>query len=1074
MQLYCLRYWKHYYFVTHWGNEMIDFMIRQIIININLFNKTGIKRALEEYDIFIPDFVRDDEYYEDEYFYDWTSPEEDEVIKLLTEGLDFSTKIQICFDLLKDGIIITRNDPGWGKRVKKLLNEIVRETKFVRETIIDDTNEHKSNAYNVSRRENNVAKEYKEFVYALYYVTKKERILRIFEFEQVLQKLLLEMIKLKTADPSFTIINDFTSYSNNNNNNNNNNDDDNLNERIRKARNEALCTIGGEKYHYTDGWQKTKLQTALINHLIDYPNEKHLSQFILFHLFDDLQPHLYRRRGREKKNTFDKWYDMCYANLPKCLNALVPLTLELDKEFNGDRVDRGMKIKVNVNIERKEGKKKAAGADNTILDIKSPKGTEPKVYIISGDAGTGKTILLSSMFTQSYLKPRKVYIANDKNIGLSPMEIFYHHSFNFVFYLNFKSPTCETFEIHSPYNFDEYLEAALPRTLESFNLQQIKKTLSKYKCLILCDNFDYNNGISSSSDDMRIFESLISFQPENWKVVITTQPGNTKLLTNIAKKKWDENNVINLRILDIDRNDAAVLIKEAIYHHITDNDDDDDALLDIERKIEDISNHIIDNVLNIKTEEEDDGEGRSLRIKDTITKPLYFNYFVSQYVRENYNASGDRITNALDDKKITDDLYFMKHYLTQEQYKFKHICENKCGISLQNLKAFDKLYSKYSLANYTNGRKLELTENEVMSWIWANSTYEIRENFDVISSYYFDIKNNRTISSKDGELSTITKTTTTTPPPIIHQTFYCYKYAKELEFAAARKICADIEKLRIEWKKGNKRMKNVVIRNERYEEAKTLVDIFNRVLVSNGIAEIPSNDYNDVDDRHHLYHYHQFRDMKILFPKLKETIIAMHGIIIPNDDIHTADNTTLNLKNALMIITTTTLQSEKYNSGGGGSSGSSGISGSGIGGGDYDYYYYYNNNDDNFPLLLPPPPSPPHLSNRPNRKRLMNDDDDEDDDDDDYIRVWGEEKYRKKRKETRDNMIQSDEYPYDNNYYNNDDNDDNKRETTSKFVFGVQPRRENILKVAPTTTTTTTTTATTSNFVFGIQPFHKQ
>ena len=838
MQLYCLRYWKHYHYVTHWGNEMIDFMIKQIIFDENIFDKTGIKYVLEKHNVFPPNFIQTKYINDNDDDYNHSNSSDGEIAmknyemeKFTEKGsitydkLDFYTKIQICQDFLKDGRNNDNNN-DWGKEVKHLINEIMRETKFVCETIIDDKNEQSFNVYNDLRSKYNVGENYKDFEYALYYVNRDERTIRIIYFEKVLQQLLSKIKSLKKLkSPHF---NEFLRYHNY------------LFVQIKVSR-EKVCDIINEGYNSTDGWDNTKLRTALVNHLINYPNEKHQSQFILLHLFDDLDGW-----GGNTRNTSDKWYDMCLANMPKCVHSLVPLTLELDKEFNVDSVDSGMKIQVNVNIETRKC------PDNQILAIKSPKGTEAKVYIISGDAGTGKTILLSSMFTQSYNRPRRVYW-NEDGTGISAEEQFYHHSFNLVLYLNFKRVDFNT--IYKCSDFYEYLKSVLPETLKSFSFRQIKKTLSKYKCLILCDGFADDN-----DNHLKIYQSLVNDQPENWKVVITTQPGNAKLLTGIAERKWKENGVVNLRILGIDRNYMLDLVEEAIFHYIK------DGAQDIERKIEDISNDIIENVININTEEEEEKGGRSLMIKDIITKPLYFNHFVNWYIRENYNASGDRMTEL--DENIINDSYFLKQYVIQEQYKLNYIHKNKCIIELRDLMVFDKLYLWRSLINYMTERKLEWTADEIIKELWLRSSRDIQEYFNIICSYYFDIKHKSKVTS---ESTTI-------------ETLYCYKHAKELEFAAARKICEEIkEELIIRGRKGQKDI------NERYEEAKKLVDLFKSFLVSYGIAEIPDD---NVDD----YHFH---DMNILFPELMETIIAMHGIY---SDIDAAD--TLSLREAMTILAT--------------------------------------------------------------------------------------------------------------------------------------------------------------------------
>ena len=1003
-----LQHLKHHYFVTHWSDKVVNLLIKHVIFSKDIFDEMKIKDVLEKYNnnnnntnrpIIITKTVG----------YNYNNNDDDDEnrsgsgdenehnsannnkldaasrMEKIPKELDFSTKVQICRDFLNKDMILKRRDDNngdvlslshhdlrreiekekekenWIERVKEMIEEIMREIQFVSDAANNNNNNHDEEA--------NDDIDEKKAACTSYDISQEERVVRIQKFRTTLEKVLSEIKHLLTIT---------TSGRNNNNNNNNNNNKtflEKIKKRIKKS-NEDVLVMVQKKYNFKDGWQKMEIQAALFNHLNNYPNEKHLSQFILSHLGKELGKECqYDDRGRRlmKKmiNKLDRWHSQCVdAIIPNWAfsSFVVPLTLELDDELNVDRVDRGMMINVNVKLYEEDG-----DYDNQILDIKSPQGMEPKVFIISGDAGTGKSMLLSSMFTRSYITVYTRFydtsfmhsLFSDSKIN----EAVYGDAYNFVFYINFRNN-----RKNIVMEFDHFLEDTFPQTLKFFNLEQIKKTLSESKCLVLCDEYD-------DAWDRRFFESLISFQPETWRIVITTRPGGTKKLTSVAGAKWSRENVINLRVLGIDKENTKTFVNQFINFY--GGKEEDDA-----------ANRMFHEFMNIGPGE-NNNNNESVTIKDIIKTPLYFNDFAARYFRNYYYYDHNKdsedanpvVVEARDEKNLKL-YYFLIQYMTQENYKQKIIIE-KTGIESSkksSLKNFDDVYLRGSLENYKNGMKCELTEEEFRSVFQFpySLCFDLTNHFDVIISYYFDVKNKRRRKNGDKEEEEGGEGGRGGGDDDLKEssieTVYCYRYAKELEFATARKICEDIMAKEREYATARKICDNIMKKSNDdgdLDEAKILLNIFNEVLIINGIAEI-DEDQSDVSPpppppppSSQVYH----PKMKILFPELRETVIELYQIC----------SRTSNLKKAL---------------------------------------YEQNGRQEEKPLSS-------FLSNGQARKRKNNSIDDDDDDDDD-----GKTQHPTKKRETV--LLEKLCFSHlDNN--NNNNNNNNNDDDNEKYIFPINP-----------------------------------
>ncbi|XP_066949321.1 uncharacterized protein [Macrobrachium rosenbergii] len=217
---------------------------------------------------------------------------------------------------------------------------------------------------------------------------------------------------------------------------------------------------------------------------------------------------------------------------------------------------------------------------NGILKVKDPSGNDPKVVIISGDAGSGKTTMLCSIAEKWH-----------KNAGDMP-EL---SSFQILLYMEFRNRSHD--------NFDDYLRNLLPRTVSLFQLKHIKSSVIESKCLVLCDGYDERNEKSA-----KLFQDILSLNSKNMKIVVTTRPGNTKRLTEIVNK--EKHARINLQVLGLQKEDMKLLTETLIGHLVEDEDTRRKLEIDLLRKIDEMDS----------------------KIMVILQTPLFFNLFVLLYV----------------------------------------------------------------------------------------------------------------------------------------------------------------------------------------------------------------------------------------------------------------------------------------------------------------------------------------------------------------------------------------------------------------------------------------------------------
>ena len=790
MELQFFRHLKHYRFVIEYGNKTLSLLCNHFIFKGR--DNVALDILLrKEYGINIYNYFTD----KNKFSYHLEKAEIENLSKSLID-LEVSVMIEIIRLLWKENKI---KDPGG--EMKNRMDEILSEINFVCEKKTQNNNIYRSNNYDRINDDDN--SEFKA-----YNIDIKERIDKITNFKESLNRILIYtkiLIPEKVSVIDKLITQMEISYEN-----------------ILKELNKHRKPIeAGNLYneYELDGWEKTQLRTAIINHLNTYTNWTQFNRYLYYYLQKELEDNFYK-----------KWKKQCENLVDFSFYKIIPFGFEFDETYHG----RGLK-KFNTEDTKRYG----------IESIRYPSGNEeePRIVIVSGNAGAGKSIFSSVIFLKFYKAKFQPIESNYDNI---------YKNYKFSFYINFRN-----IQEMGMKHFDDYLNNLFPKTLDIFNFNQIKDVLSEAKCLVLCD--EYN---AEHPNDRSFFETLIEFQSKNninndnnnndnnkWKIVITTQPGGSKQLTTITRQKILPNALVKLNILDLDIKDMHRLLNNIISKNndIFYNDEYyEDKIHSMDIKLKEFINVIQDQPA----------------IKDMLKNPLYFNHLVFQYINDDARIKEllcDYLSAILDinnDNESDDDddedndnipyykymdyhyydtyhyneYYYSKNervrkfaihlYVQQELYKMNRIFE-KTKISKELLKKFDSYYLNYSLNNFQQEKKLELSEEEIFQSIKQHFKFNdinidqihnfgdihlenFKFKFDTVLSYYFNVKYKKI----NGVIKKV----------------YCYKYDKELEFAAARKICANIVEETERYKRKKLYKKGIIMKN--------VLDV---VLESNGI-----------------------------------------------------------------------------------------------------------------------------------------------------------------------------------------------------------------------------------------------
>ena len=524
--------------------------------------------------------------------------------------------------------------------------------------------------------------------------------------------------------------------------------------------------------------ERAKIEADVNEHLRQYPNWNRRSKYVSRCLSNELSAH-YHLSGLERR--------------ARRANRLMPFKLKVDEIFN-ENYSSGIIVE-----------------QNEIFNIKHSDGIkQPTILSITGDVGMGKTTLLFSIFKNF----------RSKNVPCLA-------SFELLFYIDCTEKSFKN-ELMS---FDDYLLLLFPPSTVCLSLEEIKDFISSSKCLILCDGYDEND----NNNNREFFKHLISFCPENWKIVVTTRPGSTKDLIDMATTATaaGRENVLSLNLLGVGNeiDDMKDFIKK-FPHHPSHREQDivKDYIQDWERQI--------------KIERELFCILHKMEKRDVFENRFYFSRFILDYLGYNNNVLRRIVVSSEGIKKFE-----LSHiYLRQEKLKKDKIINEVINIRSTALKTFDDIYLDFCLKNYKGEKRREFTEEDLHGWLddnHANLSFDVIDNLDVIISHYFNIKY---VKINDSKIERV----------------YSFRYANELEFAVARKICNDIIALEDE-KRTNKYyhdlemagirgniFKSVLVSKGLWErkwmiEERELDNIFESVLVSNGLwekekeEEIPSS-----------------------------------------------------------------------------------------------------------------------------------------------------------------------------------------------------------------------------------------
>ena len=465
---------------------------------------------------------------------------------------------------------------------------------------------------------------------------------------------------------------------------------------------------------------------------------------------------------------------------------------------------------------------------NEILSVSLPGGEDPSVVIVSGNAGMGKTTLLSSIVEKfdaaktaaaalSSLIEKSDKDDNDNNNNSTDIRsietennttttttitssssfssiadeecdqnVFGENvpglsSFEFVFYISMR---CNNFD-----NFNDYLKSLLPQTLggkdddDDDDLERVLGALSQSKCLILFDGYDEANDKSQ-----KLFERLIRLNNNNnnfpeYKFIVTTRPDKIKELTNIIDDAQITSRIV-LKILCLRSKDMMLLVDKII---------DNFRIKNNSRHVDDHTRGKLEKVIG-KLE-------KKCFTFMTLCNPLYFSRFVFSYIT---NFEFRKKINNID---LAADITL---FLELEAYKREWIVE-KTGIRSEALMEFDDLYTRYvfdlykcikirdTFSSYANVQFSDYNIDEVIAdrikrisfhffeeepseyyidYIKSKVKHnrDVKDNFDYIISSYLNIRHREIREECD----------------YVYEKEYYYRNVRETEFVVAKRICDDI------------------------------------------------------------------------------------------------------------------------------------------------------------------------------------------------------------------------------------------------------------------------------------------
>ncbi|XP_068219846.1 uncharacterized protein [Palaemon carinicauda] len=256
------------------------------------------------------------------------------------------------------------------------------------------------------------------------------------------------------------------------------------------------------------------------------------------------------------------WLDQ-YGVVEPC-EFMVSLKVDTVKEFHGDFSNNEF-----TTLDQRE-----------LLSKKTENGEDPDVVILSGDAGSGKTTILSSTVEKWYKE------TNDMP-NLS--------SFQILLYMQFRKRD------HN--NFDDYLRDLLHGTVLDLGFEVAKSAVLRSRCLFLCDGYDEAN-----SESKKLFEEILQLKCSGKKIIVTTRPVNSKELTSHVNRSQFTR--INLSILGLRNEDMESHIQSITKYLIKDVNKRDKMTREITLVFKEIN----------------------IEMNDILKNPLRFNLFSLLYI----------------------------------------------------------------------------------------------------------------------------------------------------------------------------------------------------------------------------------------------------------------------------------------------------------------------------------------------------------------------------------------------------------------------------------------------------------
>ena len=536
---------------------------------------------------------------------------------------------------------------------------------------------------------------------------------------------------------------------------------------------------------------------------------------------------------------------------------------------------------------------------NEILSLSLPGGKDPSVVIVSGNAGMGKTTLLSSIVEKfdsaktasavaavalalsSLMEKNNDKDNNDNNNNDNSTDIRSTDtennttstfssiadeecdqnvfgggnvpglsSFEFVFYISMR---CNNFD-----NFNDYLKSLLPQTLggkedDDDDLERVLGALSQSKCLILFDGYDEANDKSQ-----KLFERLIRLNNNNnfpeYKFIVTTRPDKIKELTNVIDDAQITSSRIVLKILCLRLKDMMLLVDKII---------DDFRIKNNSRYVNDHTRGNLEKVIG-KLE-------KKCFSFMTLCNPLYFSRFVFSYIT---NFEFRKKINNID---LAADITL---FLELEAYKREWIVE-KTGIRSEALMEFDNLYTQYvfdlykciqirdTFSSYASVQFSDYNIDEVIADRIKRISFHLFE--EEPSEYYIDyikskVKHNRDVKDNFDYLISsylnIRHKEIREECDYVYEKEYYYRNIRETEFVVAKRICDDI----IMAKEGRKGTDLMDCKN---------ISPFEDVLISSGIGGLWMRSFYEIEKR-----YDDVYEMEDKISEHRDHIIDFHGYII--------------------------------------------------------------------------------------------------------------------------------------------------------------------------------------------------